>query len=116
MSSATRQPARASCASSPEARLRGCAAAPECFAEPPHHFSRFGCRDAADAFQRTFEWPALRRSLVVALIVGTMLNLINQGPELFSGGRVVLWKALLSHVVPFLVASYGSYAASRSGR
>ena len=47
--------------------------------------------------------------------VKTALNLINQGPEIFSGQRVVLWKLLLTYFVPFAVAIYGSYAALRSG-
>jgi hypothetical protein len=50
----------------------------------------------------------------VTLVVGTALNLINQGPEMLSGNWPVVWKLLLTYVVPFLVASYGSYAAFRS--
>jgi hypothetical protein len=42
------------------------------------------------------------------------LNLINQGPEMQSGAAPVIWKLVLTYVVPFLVASYGSYAAFRS--
>ena len=52
----------------------------------------------------------------MAVVVGTALNLINQGPELLSGRWPVLWKLALIYVVPFLVASYGSYAAFRSAR
>ncbi len=50
----------------------------------------------------------------MALLVGTILNLINQGPEMLSGEWPVLWKLGLTYLVPFLVASYGSYAAFRS--
>ena len=66
------------------------------------------------AAKRTLTGQALRRSILVALIVGTALNLINQGPELLSGDGPVIWKLALTYVVPFLVASYGSYAAFRS--
>ena len=52
--------------------------------------------------------------MLVALAVGTALNLINQGPEMLSGAAPVIWKLVLTYVVPFLVASYGSYAAFRS--
>jgi hypothetical protein len=62
----------------------------------------------------TFGPQALRRSLLVALVVGTALNLINQGPEMLGGDGPVLWKLALTYAVPFLVASYGSYAAFRS--
>ena len=67
----------------------------------------------AQAFHRTFTGPALRRSLTVAVVVGTALNLINQGPELFHGHMPIWWKLLLTYSVPFAVASYGSYAALR---
>jgi len=70
--------------------------------------------NAREAAKRTLTGKALRRSLVVALVVGTALNLINQGPEMLSGKWPVMWKLALTYVVPFLVASYGSYAAFRS--
>jgi hypothetical protein len=70
--------------------------------------------DRRDALRRTFAWPATRRSLAVALIVGTILNLINQGTDALGGHWPVIWKLALTYLVPFLVASYGSYAAFRS--
>jgi hypothetical protein len=70
--------------------------------------------EAREAARRTLTGAALRRSLMVALVVGTALNLINQGPELLTGHWPVLWKLVLTYLVPFLVASYGSYAAFRS--
>lgn len=72
--------------------------------------------EARDAARRTLTGSSLRRSLTVAVVVGTALNLINQGPEMFSGRWPVIWKLALTYVVPFLVASYGSYAAFRSSR
>ena len=51
---------------------------------------------------------------MVALVVGTALNAINQGPEMLSGKWPIIWKVMLTYAVPFLVASYGSYAALRS--
>ena len=67
-----------------------------------------------EAFGRTFTWRSVRRSLAVALLIGTVLNTINQGPEIFTGHWPVWWKLLLTYSVPFCVASYGSYAAFRS--
>ena len=67
------------------------------------------------ALRRTFSWPSVRRSLMVALIIGTLLNAINQGPEILSGHWPILWKLVLTYFVPFAVASYGSYAAFRGG-
>ena len=68
-----------------------------------------------DALVRTFAAASIRRSLAVAAIIGTVLNAINQGPEIFGGHWPVWWKLVLTYFVPFAVASYGSYAAFRSG-
>jgi hypothetical protein len=56
-----------------------------------------------------------RRSLAVALIVGTVLNLINQGDVLFGGEHIDLTKIVLTYAVPYCVATYGavSYRMSR---
>lgn len=59
-----------------------------------------------------FLWCVLdgvpRRSLYVALIVGTILNLINQGDALFSGRDLNVTKIILTFVVPYCVATYGA--------
>ena len=68
-----------------------------------------------EALRRTFTARSVRRSLPVAVIIGTTLNFINQGDALLSGHPLVIWKLLLTYFVPFAVASYGSYAAYRSG-
>jgi hypothetical protein len=72
--------------------------------------------ESREAARLTFSGKAARRSLLVALLVGTALNVINQGPEMLSGTWPVIWKLALTYVVPFLVASYGTYAAFRSSR
>jgi hypothetical protein len=66
------------------------------------------------ALARTFSFRSVRRSLLVALLIGTVLNAINQGPEIVTGHWPVWWKLLLTYSVPFCVASYGSYAAFRT--
>jgi hypothetical protein len=48
------------------------------------------------------------RSLGVALIVGTVLNLINQGDALFGPHPVQLPKLLLRFAVPYFVATCGA--------
>ena len=67
----------------------------------------------AEALRRTFGGAAVRRSLIVAAVIGTVLNAINQGDAIAAGRSVVIWKLLLTYFVPFAVASYGSYAAYR---
>lgn len=69
---------------------------------------------AREALRRTFAGASVRRSLLVALVIGTLLNAINQGPEILAGHWPVWWKLVLTYFVPFAVASYGSYAAFRS--
>lgn len=44
-------------------------------------------------------------------MIGTLLNVINQGPEILSSHTQVWWKLLLTYFVPFAVASYGTYDA-----
>ena len=59
--------------------------------------------------------PMLRRSAIVAVIVGTILTLLNQGDGLFSGNwnNALYWKIPLTYCVPFLVATYGALTAAR---
>ena len=51
-----------------------------------------------------------RRSLMAAVVVGTILNLINQGDALFSGRRLDWLKLALTYIVPYCVATYGAAA------
>lgn len=52
-----------------------------------------------------------RRSLRVALVVGVVLNAINQGGTVFRGRAPVYWKVALTFVVPYLVATYGAVSS-----
>jgi hypothetical protein len=55
------------------------------------------------------------RSGCVALVVGTILNLINQGDAIFSATSVNWTKIMLTYFVPYVVSTYGavSYRLSR---
>jgi hypothetical protein len=44
----------------------------------------------------------------LALVVSTVLNLINQGEILFGEGKLNLIKILLTYAVPYCVATYGA--------
>lgn len=84
--------------------------------ERTHVASASGLIDAPQlaksaALRRTFAWPMLKRSLGVAVVVGTGLNLINQGDAIFAHHNFVFWKLALTYAVPFGVSSYGSYSA-----
>ena len=49
-----------------------------------------------------------RRSLIVALVVGSVLNLINQGDALLAGATLDWTKILLTFAVPYCVSTYGA--------
>lgn len=61
----------------------------------------------------------LRRSIIVAALIGTMQTLVNQGDVLFdvflSGQLAVplLWKIPLTYMIPFGVATFGAMTISR---
>lgn len=63
------------------------------------------------ALSNCLDAALLRRSAMVALVVGTALVAINQGDVILAGGVPKLWKVALTYVVPFLVATYGAYSA-----
>ena len=60
-------------------------------------------------------WPLLRRSLLTALVVGTILVAINQGTVLTAGEfpSPLAWKIPLTYAVPFCVATWGAFINSR---
>jgi hypothetical protein len=49
-----------------------------------------------------------RRSLVVAAVVGTTLNLINQGDALLGASTINWLKICLTYGVPYCVSTYGA--------
>ena len=55
-----------------------------------------------------FERGIVRRSAIIALVVGTILNIINQGDALVSGAPLVAWKIVLTYCVPYCVSTYGA--------
>lgn len=59
--------------------------------------------------------PAVRRCLVIALVVGTLLTAINHGDRLLHGtlSPDLAWKVPLTYCVPFLVASTGYISGRR---
>jgi len=65
------------------------------------------------ALRRALSWEITRRSIATMLIVGSLLNAINQGDALLSFQAVNWWKLLLTYCVPFCVATFGAYTAYR---
>jgi hypothetical protein len=60
--------------------------------------------------------PMLRRSLAIAVIVGTIIVAINQG-NVIAGGEFpasLYWKIPLTYCVPFVVATTAALLNARS--
>ena len=59
--------------------------------------------------------PMLRRSAGVAVVIGTVLTVINQGDALLAGrwAGALAWKIPLTYVVPFVVATWGALVNGR---
>lgn len=68
-----------------------------------------GKGDALTAFARLIlQRKILVPALKVALVVGTVLNLINNGEQLWINHTLNVWQAALNFVVPFCVSSYSA--------
>lgn len=80
---------------------------------------RFGSgaseRDARCGWHALIYRPVVRRALAVALVVGTILAIINQADVLISGhvSPLVVAKLGLTYLVPFSVSTYSALAANR---
>ena len=62
-----------------------------------------------------FQPAVVRRALVMAAVVGPILTLINQGDALLGELPFNFWKAGLTFVVPYLVATVSAVATQRGG-
>jgi hypothetical protein len=62
----------------------------------------------SEGFHLWFAWATLRKTIKIALVVGTILSLINIGLHLPTPARIVL-----NFIVPFCVSSIGVLSATR---
>jgi len=69
-----------------------------------------------DALRICFQREHLWRTIRIALVVGTMLTLINQLDVIVGGNaRAITWvKAGLNYCVPFIVSNLGLLAGKRA--
>ena len=65
----------------------------------------------ADIIRLCFSGGIPRRSLIVAIIVGTILNLINQGYALLGDAPINWIRLTLTFMVPYCVSTYGAVSA-----
>jgi len=57
-----------------------------------------------------------RHFFIIALVVGTLLNMINQGDVLLIGGEINFFKVALTYCVPYSVAIVSSWITMRKGK
>jgi len=60
-------------------------------------------------------WRTVRRSLIIAIVVGGTIIAVNQGDVLLAGAATprVFVKMLITPCVPFCVSFYGAYVMYR---
>ncbi len=80
-----------------------------------YRFASERSMDTRCTWHGLFYWPVCQRALVVALVVGTILMLINQADVLLSGhaSALTVAKIGLTYLVPFSVSTYSALAANR---
>lgn len=62
-----------------------------------------------------FKPHIVRGAVQVSLVVGTALNLLNQGASWYQGDGISVFQFVVNYAVPYLVASY-SAARNELGR
>jgi hypothetical protein len=80
----------------------------------PEGYARIGAM--REALRICFKREHLRRTVKIALVVGTILTLINQLDVILRGDATsITWvKAGLNYCVPFIVSNLGLLAGKRA--
>ncbi len=58
----------------------------------------------------------IKRAVITALIVGSVLTVINQVDAVFGEAELIIWQALLSTAVPFVVSLVSAYLTLKNRR
>lgn len=64
--------------------------------------------------QQALSRRVVTQSILIALVVGSVLNAINQGDAVLADQPINLFKVALTFAVPFLVATFGAWSMARS--
>jgi methyl-accepting chemotaxis protein len=60
---------------------------------------------------------AIKRAAIIAIVVGSLLNVINQYDAIFLGQQNIDWlKIVLTYCVPFGVSLFSGWLASRDAQ
>ncbi|SMF00407.1 hypothetical protein SAMN02745866_00036 [Alteromonadaceae bacterium Bs31] len=65
---------------------------------------------------RSGTWQLHRRSIKIALLVGTLLAAINYGDKILTGSMLATdWiKLILTYFVPYAVATYSAWSTLKT--
>lgn len=55
-----------------------------------------------------FRLHIVKNALKISSVVGTLLNIANQGSDLLSGADIYWSQAMLNYCIPYFVASYSA--------
>lgn len=55
-----------------------------------------------------------KKALATALVVGSVLTLINHGDQVFYGEFPPIWKVLLTYMTPYCVTTWGAVTGKRA--
>jgi hypothetical protein len=66
-----------------------------------------------DLFELAFGDGTPKKALMTALVVGTILTLINHGDVILAGGSINYFKVVLTYCVPFCVTTWGALHGKR---
>lgn len=61
-------------------------------------------------------YVVIKRAIIIALVVGTLLNIINQYDAIFGTSSLNWLKACLTYCVPFSVSLFSSWLANRDAK
>lgn len=55
-----------------------------------------------------------QKALATALVVGSILTLINHGDQVSAGSFPPIWKVLLTYMTPYCVTTWGAVTGKRA--
>ena len=55
-----------------------------------------------------------KKAFLTALVVGSVLTIINHGDTLIAGNTPPIWKVILTYCVPYCVTTWGAYTGKRA--
>tara|TARA_B100000579_G_C22383106_1_gene643737 strand:+ start:354 stop:602 length:249 start_codon:yes stop_codon:yes gene_type:complete len=67
----------------------------------------------SDFFKLAFGHNTPKKAFITAIIVGTLLTLINHGDVILEGGSLSYFKVTLTYCVPYFVTTWGALHGKR---